>query len=253
LSKRQWILKLKQYKYILIELVMTGILLGLCVSIYNKRADAMESASKDATFAKVCYLTFDDGPSKNSKRILDILAKYDAKATFFLIGSQVCEENRDIIERIVEDGHTIGLHSNVHRFEKLYAGVDVCVQDFEAQYGLLKEEYGIDTRVFRFPGGSACSYMNGQRQSYIEAMRKKGFVGFDWHVSGEDSYGNPTVWSIQKNIFDNIGDYESPIILLHDINTADATVDALPGILEQLKSEGYVFETLAGAEEYIYR
>jgi peptidoglycan/xylan/chitin deacetylase (PgdA/CDA1 family) len=202
---------------------------------------------------KVCYLTFDDGPSKNSEEILDILAKYDAKATFFLIGSEIREENRLIIERIIEEGHAVGLHSNVHRFDKLYTGVDVCVQDFEVQYKLLKEEYGIDTKIFRFPGGSACSYMNGQRQSYITAMREKGYVGFDWHVSGEDSYGNPTVWSIQKNIFEDIDCYESPIILLHDINIADATVDALPGILEQIKNKGYSFETLNGAEEYIYR
>ncbi len=239
--------------YILIELTMFGILLVLCVSAINKRADVVESVSKDNASSKVCYLTFDDGPSKNSEQILDILAKYDVKATFFLIGSEIREENREIIERIVKDGHAIGLHSNVHRFEKLYVSADVCVQDFEAQYKLLKEEYGIDTKIFRFPGGSACSYMNGQRQAYIDAMHENGFIGFDWHVSGEDSYGNPTVWSIQKKIFDNIDDYKNPIILLHDINSADATVDALPGILEQLKNKGYSFETLEGAKEYIYR
>ena len=244
---------MKPKQYILIELIMTGILLILCVSIINKRTYAVESNSKDSVQKKVCYLTFDDGPSKNSGQILDILEEYDAKATFFMIGSEIREENREIIERIVKDGHAIGLHSNVHRFEKLYAGVDVCVRDFEAQYELLKEEYGIDTKIFRFPGGSACSYMNGQRHAYIDAMREKGYVGFDWHVSGEDSYGNPTVWSIQKNIFEYIDGYESPIILLHDINTGDATVDALPGILERLHSEGYLFATLEGAEEYIYR
>lgn len=240
-------------QYIFIELVMSCILLVLCVSIYNKHVDAVESSSKHGGQKRVCHLTFDDGPSKNSERILDILEKYEAKATFFLIGSEVREENRKIIERIVEEGHAVGLHSNVHRFDKLYASVDVCVRDFEMQYKLLKEEYGIDTKIFRFPGGSACSYMNGQRQAYIQAMREKEFVGFDWHVSGEDAYGNPTVWSIQKNVFDTVDDYENPIILLHDINIADATVDALPGILEQLKSAGYSFETLNGTEEYIYR
>lgn len=241
-------------RYILIELIMTGILLLLCVSIYNKRMDAVESNSNNSIVQKkICYLTFDDGPSNNSEEILDILEKYDAKASFFLIGSEIREEKREVIERIVEEGHAIGLHSNVHDFDKLYVGVDACVQDFEAQYKLLKEDYGIDTKIFRFPGGSACSYMNGQRQSYIQAMKEKGYVGFDWHVSGEDSYGNPTVWSIQKNVFDNIGDYQKPIILLHDINIADATVEALPGILEQLLVQGYCFETLEEAEEYLYR
>lgn len=244
---------MKPKQYIIIELIMAGILIMLCLSVCNKRVDAVESNSADVVQKKVCYLTFDDGPSKNSEEILDILAKYDAKVTFFLIGSEIREENRLIIERIIEEGHAVGLHSNVHRFDKLYTGVDVCVQDFEAQYKLLKEEYGIDTKIFRFPGGSACSYMNGQRQAYIKAMREKSFVGFDWHVSGEDSYGNPTVWSIQKNVFEHIDDYETPIILLHDINIADATVDALPGILEKLKKDGYSFETLDTAEEYLYR
>ncbi len=244
---------MKHKQYIIIELIMAGILIMLCLSVCNKRASAVESNSEDVVQKKVCHLTFDDGPSNNSEKILDILAKYDVKATFFLIGSEIREENRLIIERIIDEGHTIGLHSNVHDFDKLYVGVETCVQDFEAQHKLLREEYGIDTKIFRFPGGSACSYMNGQRQSYIDAMRKRGFVGFDWHVSGEDSYGSPTVWSIQQNIFEHIDDYEKPIILLHDINIADETVDALPGILEQLKKEGYLFETLEGAEEYIYR
>lgn len=241
-------------QYFRIELIMTCILLILCVSLINKRIDAVESNShNNNVLKKVCYLTFDDGPSNNSEEILDILAKYNAKATFFLIGSEISEEKRPIIERIIEESHAIGLHSNVHDFDKLYIGVDACVQDFEAQYKTLKEEYGIDTKIFRFPGGSACSYMNGQRKSYIQAMKEKGYTGFDWHVSGEDSYGNPTVWSIQRNVFDNIGDYEKPIILLHDINIADATVEALPGIMEQLHAQGYCFETLEEAEEYLYR
>lgn len=239
--------------YLFVELMMLWVLIVLCVSAYIKRENAVSVKSNSNVPPKVCYLTFDDGPSKNSEQILDILEKYEAKATFFLIGSEIREENRKIIERIKAEGHAVGLHSNVHCFDKLYTGADICVQDFEAQYKLLKEEYGIDTKIFRFPGGSACSYMNGQRQSYISAMREKGYVGFDWHVSGEDSYGDPTVWSIQKNVFEHIDDYETPIILLHDINIADATVDALPGILEQLKKEGYSFETLEGEQEYIYR
>lgn len=240
-------------RYCVIELILVCILTVLCVSIYGNKTESVEADSKAGIQPKVCYLTFDDGPSNHSEEILDILAEYDAKATFFLIGSEIREENREIIERMVEEGHAIGLHSNIHDFNKLYTGVDVCVQDFKEQYELLKEDYGIDTKIFRFPGGSACSYMNGQRQSYIQAMRENGFVGFDWHVSGEDSYGNPTVWSIQKNIFEHMNDYESPIILLHDINIADPTVDALPEILEKIKSAGYTFSTLEDAGEYVYR
>lgn len=240
-------------RYFVIELVLVCTLMALCVSIYKKRTDAVESNSKSNTSKKVCYLTFDDGPSHNSEKILDILGEYDAKATFFLIGEEIKEEKRPVIERIIEEGHAIGLHSNVHDFNKLYVSVDICVQDFEAEYMKLKEDYGIDTRIFRFPGGSACTYMNGQRKEFILAMQEEGYRCYDWNVSGEDSYGNPTVWSIQKNVFDTFFDYEKPIVLLHDANNADVTVDALPGILERMKAEGYSFETLENEKEYVYR
>lgn len=240
-------------RYFVIEFVLVCILIVLCVSIYNKRNETVESDAKAGTKQKVCYLTFDDGPSNNSEEILDILDEYNVKATFFLIGSEIKEEKRSVIESMIEEGHAIGLHSNVHDFDKLYVSVDVCVQDFEAQYKTLKEAYGVDTRIFRFPGGSACTYMNGQRKKFVAAMREKGYRCFDWNVSGEDSYGNPTVWSIQKNVFDTFFDYEKPIVLLHDANNADITVDALPGILERMKAEGYFFETLENEKEYVYR
>ena len=95
--------------------------------------------------------------------------------------------------------------------------------------------------------------MHENRQDFIEAMKEKGFICFDWHVSGEDSYGKPTAWSIQKNIFDNLEKYEKPIILLHDMNIADATVEALPGIVEKLLAKGYELKPLTGMDEYIYR
>ena len=202
---------------------------------------------------KVCYLTFDDGPSKHTEQILDILEKYNANATFFVIGKELQEEDGTVLQRMIEDGHAIGLHSNVHNFDELYGSVERCVQDFDSQYNTLKEVFGIDTKIFRFPGGSACSYMNGKRQDYIKAMKENGYICFDWHVSGEDSYGNPTVWSIQKNIFDHLSGYQKPIILLHDMNMAEATVEALPGILEKLKSEGYELKPLTDSDEYIYR
>lgn len=240
-------------RYFMIEMTLVCVLTILCVSIYKKRTDEIETNVKVSVQEKVCYLTFDDGPSNHTEIILDILAEYDAKATFFLIGGEVHEERRADIERILKEGHAIGLHSNIHRFDKLYVSVDYCVQDFELQYHALEREYGIETRLFRFPGGSACTYMNGQREKFIKAMRKKGYLCFDWNVSGEDSYGNPTVWSIQKNVFDDFFDYEKPIVLLHDANVAGATVEALPGILERIKAEGYTFATLEGADEYIYR
>lgn len=201
---------------------------------------------------KICYLTFDDGPSKYTIQILDILKKYDAKATFFVIGNCICEENREILERIVAEGHAIGLHANNHSYEKFYADENSFLKDYECLYNTLKEDYGIETAIFRLPGGSACKYLNGNGRKYVDKMRERGFSCFDWNVTGEDSVGNPTVYSIQKNVFDRVFRYERPIVLLHDSVIADVTVEALPGILEKIQEAEYQFDTLERREEYVF-
>lgn len=237
--------------------IIAGLFLSLSVILSNwlfmNNTKVTGSHSLDVEAEKICYLTFDDGPSHNTEKVLDILKKYDIKATFFLIGSEIGEEDTEVLSRMKKEEHAIGLHSNVHDFDKIYAGVESCVMDFEAEKKRLLDEYGIDTVLFRFPGGSACTYMEGQRDAYIDTMQEKGFMCFDWHVSGEDSVGNPTVYSIQKCVADTVFEYERPIILLHDSGIADATVDALPGIIESMRKEGYIFKTLEERDEYIFR
>lgn len=89
---------------------------------------------------KICYLTFDDGPSENTIKILDILKEYNAKATFFVIGNSICEENRFILERIIAGGHAIGLHAHNHVYEKFYANDTSYLKDYNKLYQLLKED-----------------------------------------------------------------------------------------------------------------
>lgn len=201
---------------------------------------------------KICYLTFDDGPSKNTIKILDILREYNAKATFFVIGNSICEENRFILERIIAEGHAIGLHAHNHVYEKFYANDTSYLKDYNKLYQLLKEEYGIETALFRFPGGSACKYNYGKGKEYVSKMQERGFACFDWNVTGEDSVGTPTVDSIQKNVFSKVFDYEKPVVLLHDSCIADATPEALPQILEKIKAQGYDFDSLEHRKEYIF-
>ncbi len=201
---------------------------------------------------KICYLTFDDGPSYNTEKILDILKKYNAKATFFVVGSNLTEETRPILERIIEDGHAIGMHANEHVYTKIYENVNSFLKDYECLYTTLRDNFGIETAIFRFPGGSACTYLKGQGKSYIQRMRERGFYCFDWNVTGEDSVGTPTVYSIQENVFSRVFQYKRPIVLLHDSNIADRTVEALPAMIEKIQGEGYVFFSLENAQEYIF-
>ena len=208
--------------------------------------------AKTSSGEKICYLTFDDGPSENTIKILDVLKKYEVKATFFVIGNCLCEENRPILERIVAEGHTIGLHANNHKYEKFYADAISFLKDYESLYKTLKENYGIETSIFRLPGGSACKYLYGKGKEYVSQMHERGFACFDWNVTGEDSVGSPTVASIQKNVFERIFRFEKPIVLLHDSCIADATPEALPGIIEKVKEQGYNFDTLEEREEYVF-
>lgn len=201
---------------------------------------------------KVCYLTFDDGPSENTIKILDILKQYDAKATFFVIGNSICEENRPILERIIAEGHAVGLHANNHVYNEFYASDTSYLEDYQILYNTLKNEYGIETALFRLPGGSACKYLNGKGYQCVSKMQERGFACFDWNVTGEDSVGNPTIDSIQKNVFERVFCYNTPVVLLHDSNIADMTVDALPGILEKVKENGYTFASLEHRKEYIF-
>ena len=201
---------------------------------------------------RICYLTFDDGPSENTEKILDILAKYDIKATFFLFVEALTVDRKATVERAIEEGHAIGMHANVHVYEKLYANLDSFLNDYETLYEKLKEDYGIETALFRFPGGSVCTCLNGQGKTYLHEMEKRGFSCFDWNVSGEDSVGSPTVSSIQKNVLKKGLDCRRAIVLLHDSGSAAKTVEALPEIIEQFKEEGFEFQSLENAESYVF-
>lgn len=201
---------------------------------------------------KICYLTFDDGPSRYTEEVLDILAEHGAKATFFVIGQSLDENAKPILKRMLDEGHAVGMHANVHSYEKLYADLDSFLKDYENLYTVLKEEYGIDTALFRFPGGSACACLHGRGHEFVTEMEKRGFSCFDWKATGEDSVGKPTAASIQKNVFATGLKYDTPIVLLHDSSIAGKTVEALPGILERYEKEGYRFESLENAKSYVF-
>lgn len=201
---------------------------------------------------RICYLTFDDGPSENTEQILDILKDNQIKATFFVVGDSLKEARKETVERIIEEGHAIGLHANVHNYGKLYKSLDSFLADYDTLYGSLKTTYGIETALYRFPGGSACICLNGQGKTYVQEMGKRGFSCFDWNISGEDSVGTPTVSSIQRNVLGKGLKCRRAYVLLHDSNVADKTVEALPEIIKEFQEEGFIFASLENAESYVF-
>ena len=102
---------------------------------------------------KIIYLTFDDGPSENTKKIIDILDKYNVKATFFVTGNG--QKYNKYIKEAYEKGHTIGLHTYSHNYKEVYSSVDAYFDDLNKIGQMVKEQIGFVPKYIRFPGGSS--------------------------------------------------------------------------------------------------
>lgn len=195
-----------------------------------------ETATEQAADAdtKIMYLTFDDGPSAEStEQILDILKERNIKATFFVIGENV-RKHPEIARRIVEEGHTIGIHCDVHDYEMLYESVDSYVADFEKAYDTVLSVTGVEAKIFRFPGGSVNACNKDVCGDIIAEMEARGFVYFDWNASVEDATGGkPTPEELVQNAVDTSLGRKRVILLAHDrventVLALNALIDAFP-------------------------
>lgn len=193
---------------------------------------------------KVAYLTFDDGPSENTREVLEILGKYDIKATFFMIAGSVTPDRYDLIKEMIDQGHVVGIHTYSHNYKKIYASVKDYLDDFYLAYTRMYEVTGAQPVVFRFPGGSYNKYMKGIRKQVMAEMERRGFIYYDWQVSAEDSIGNPTRASVTRNVLKDFKKYNKPIILMHDSSVNDVTVQSLESIIKTIKEAGYTFDTV---------
>ncbi len=196
------------------------------------------SNSKQGTYAnKKVYLTFDDGPSIYTDDILDILAKYKVKATFFVIG-KTDEQSKKLYQRIVEDGHTLGMHSYSHQYSKIYNSVEDFEKDFTKLWKLLYDTTGYKPSIFRFPGGSDNMVNKNGMEEFIRYLNKAGIVYFDWNVLNGDATGDVyTKDQLIQNVIDGVAFKDNSIVLMHDSQTKQSTVDSLPGLLDILTSE----------------
>ena len=183
---------------------------------------------------KTMYLTFDDGPSEAyTDMVLDTLKEKDIKATFFVIGEYV-RKYPETAKRIVEEGHTIGIHCDVHDYKTLYASVDSYIEDFERAYDTVYEVTGVRAQFFRFPGGSINNYNKAVYRDIIEEMEARGFVYYDWNASLEDATrSRATREELIGTALDTARGRQSVVMLAHDRidNTAYALgdlIDALP-------------------------
>lgn len=183
---------------------------------------------------KTMYLTFDDGPSvENTAAVLDILKAHDIKATFFLVGENV-ERHPEMARRIVEEGHTVGIHCYRHDYKQIYASVDAYLEDFQKAYDVILETTGVEVQLFRFPGGSINSYNKDVYEDIIAAMTENGYIYFDWNGSLEDAVKHSTPEQLVENGVQSTHGRKKVVMLCHDIvyNTTQCLEDLLDSLPE---------------------
>ena len=192
---------------------------------------------------RVVYLTFDDGPSQITPKVLDVLDEYDVKATFFLIGRSD-DESRRIMKDIVDRGHAIGIHTYTHQYKKIYASPSAFLEDFSRMRDLIVDATGVEPTMFRFAGGSLNSYNKKIARQLIDEMTRRGYTYYDWNVSSGDAERGATKQSIYHDTVYEAKLYPRALVLCHDSATKYDTVAELPAIIKELKKSGYRFDKL---------
>lgn len=197
----------------------------------NVWSESSGTTPADSGIHKV-YLTFDDGPSANTDQILDILDEYGVKATFFVVGK---EGYNDQYRRIVEEGHTLGMHSYSHVYRDIYESVEAYGQDLEKLHTYLYELTGVDSRIVRLPGGSSNTVSKDKIQDIIAYLGQQGMTYYDWNVSsGDAASGYVSTQQIADNVLNHVSEHHTSIVLMHDASGKNTTVEALPIILEKI-------------------
>ncbi|MDE6991010.1 MAG: polysaccharide deacetylase [Lachnospiraceae bacterium] len=192
----------------------------------------LEGREDNSAGIRRVYLTFDDGPSANTERILDILDQYGVKATFFVVGKEGYTEQ---YRRIVDDGHTLAMHSYSHKYSEIYVSVDAYRADLAKLHDFLYELTGEDCSIVRFPGGSSNTISRVDMWELIDYLKREDMVYFDWNVSSGDATGDrKSADQIARNVLDSIGQFNNAVVLFHDAPGKDSTVDALPAIIEKI-------------------
>lgn len=193
------------------------------------------------TYDKVIYLTFDDGPGPYTEKLLDILDRYNVKATFFVTGYD--DRYNDVLKKEYEKGHTIGLHSFSHNYGLIYSSVDNYLNDLLKIQDKVKRYTGFESKIVRFPGGSSNTvskkYAPGIMSELTNKLNEMGYKYYDWNILSGDAGETTDPNVIVKNVTNAIKENKENMVLMHDIKPY--TVDAIERIIHYGLTNGYTF------------
>jgi peptidoglycan/xylan/chitin deacetylase (PgdA/CDA1 family) len=191
---------------------------------------------------KVVYLTFDDGPSKYTARLLDILDKYGVKATFFVTNQ--FSKYQYMIGEAYRRGHQIALHTYSHNYASVYASEDAYYADlYKIRDVVVQQTGGYAPTIVRFPGGTSNTvsrkYCKGIMSTISKTLAYHGFYYSDWNVSSGDAGGANSISAVYNNVVSGIQKRSISIVLQHDIT--NHSVEAVDQIIFWGLSNGYTF------------
>lgn len=197
---------------------------------------------------KVVFLTFDDGPTKLTPLVLEVLEEKEVKATFFTLGKLI-ERNPEILKETQEAGHSILPHSYSHDYA-IYSTLESFYEDFyKAEEALTKALGTYPPPIFRFIGGSSnhSSFEYGG-QSFMNILtadiNEKGYYYMDWNIDSGDSKKDTNGNTIKDHVLEASEDKNLIVILFHDTERNTAMLEVLPEIIDFYKAEGYRFKTV---------
>ena len=277
--------KKRDLKIVIIILISAIITIGICVGIiFFNKAHYLEAVSTNANIVnnqsivvsndtnqvpeetfnteefidkidniyngkegKRVFLTFDDGPTKEvTPHILDILNKYNIKATFFVLGTYV-KKNPDILKREYEEGHYIGNHGYSHKYSSIYKSVDTILEEYNKTEQLIRETLNnpnYSSHLFRFPGGSVGGQYENIKKIARKKLKEEGIAYLDWSALTYDAIGVNSKEKILQNLKSTMNGWNNVVVLMHDAPDKKITYESLEDIIKYLQKEGYAFKNI---------
>lgn len=196
---------------------------------------------------KRVFLTFDDGPSESvTPKILDILDKYDIKATFFVLGCNA-KSHPDIVKRAYDSGHYIANHGYSHKYSKIYKNTSTVLEEYNKTEDAIRvaiENPEYSSNLFRFPGGAYGGPYEKIKKKARKELNKQGIAYLDWSALTYDAEGADTKEEILCNLKETMNGWNNVVILMHDAPDKEITYKTLEDVIKYLEKNGYDFKNI---------
>ena len=230
---------------LLLGIALLSLFIPVCAGVMVKHQTILTMSNAEKSYT--VFLTFDDGPSFNTEKVLDVLREDDVPGTFFVVGVTSAKDIA-LYSKILDEGHALGLHSFDHDMQGVYRNMHTFLKDFTKLDQWIYEKTGASLKIFRMVGGSHSMYCpSSVREEVLSYMMDNGYACFDWDIDSMDSgHYAVSAWKIAQNVIQSSKKKPNHdlIILMHDDGLRTSVANALRTIIPYFKEQGYCFDTL---------